>query len=92
MGNLRERSPPCPHWVESRHLEYMIAGLAQPSVLNIERTGYFRKRQNSGFLNNGAPGRIRTCDPKLRRLVLYPTELRARARSVLAALRAMKNH
>jgi putative ABC transport system permease protein len=27
----------------------------------------------------GAPGRIRTCDPKLRRLVLYPTELRARA-------------
>ena len=27
----------------------------------------------------GAPGRIRTCDPKLRRLVLYPTELRAPA-------------
>ena len=27
---------------------------------------------------NGAPGRIRTCDPKLRRLVLCPTELRAR--------------
>jgi hypothetical protein len=26
---------------------------------------------------DGAPGRIRTCDPKLRRLVLYPTELRA---------------
>jgi hypothetical protein len=26
----------------------------------------------------GAPGRIRTCDLKLRRLVLYPTELRAR--------------
>ena len=26
----------------------------------------------------GAPGRNRTCDPKLRRLVLYPAELRAR--------------
>jgi hypothetical protein len=26
---------------------------------------------------NGAPGRARTCDPELRRLVLYPTELRA---------------
>ena len=26
----------------------------------------------------GAPGRNRTCDPKLRRLVLYPTELRTR--------------
>ena len=27
----------------------------------------------------GAPGRIRTCDPRLRRPMLYPTELRARA-------------
>lgn len=26
----------------------------------------------------GAPGRTRTCDPRLRRPVLYPTELRAR--------------
>src|SRR5204863_5613981 len=26
----------------------------------------------------GAPGRTRTCGPELRRLVLYPTELRAR--------------
>ena len=31
----------------------------------------------SDILKDGAPGRIRTCDPKLRRLVLYPTELRA---------------
>ena len=30
------------------------------------------------FIPHGAPGRIRTCGPKLRRLVLYPTELRAR--------------
>src|SRR5213593_2067005 len=29
----------------------------------------------------GAPGRDRTCDNQLRRLVLYPTELRARADS-----------
>jgi hypothetical protein len=29
-----------------------------------------------GFI--GAPYRIRTCDPQLRRLLLYPTELRAR--------------
>src|SRR5688500_13590623 len=27
----------------------------------------------------GAPGRTRTCGPRLRRPVLYPTELRARA-------------
>jgi hypothetical protein len=31
----------------------------------------------------GAPGRIRTCDPKLRRLVLCPTELRARDRPLI---------
>ena len=29
----------------------------------------------------GAPGRIRTCDPRLRRPMLYPAELRARSRS-----------
>ena len=27
----------------------------------------------------GAPDRIRTCDPQIRNLVLYPTELRALA-------------
>jgi hypothetical protein len=26
---------------------------------------------------HGAPGRIRTCDPRIRNPVLYPTELRA---------------
>ena len=34
----------------------------------------------------GAPDRIRTCDPKLRRLVLYPTELRARAKGAIARI------
>ena len=29
------------------------------------------------FLNNGAPERIRTSDPQIRSLVLYPAELRA---------------
>ena len=28
--------------------------------------------------DNGAPGTTRTCDPQLRKLMLYPTELRAR--------------
>gem|GEM_PF-1907746 len=31
--------------------------------------------------NNGAPGRTRTCDPRLRRPMLYPAELRALDRS-----------
>jgi hypothetical protein len=34
------------------------------------------------FLLNGAPGGIRTHDPCLRRAVLYPAELRARAEIV----------
>jgi hypothetical protein len=31
-------------------------------------------------MSSGAPGRIRTSDPQVRSLVLYPTELRARAK------------
>src|SRR5262245_14489106 len=30
------------------------------------------------ILSGGVPGRIRTCDPQLRRLMLYPAELRGR--------------
>ena len=33
----------------------------------------------------GVPGRIRTCDPQLRRLLLYPTELRGRRATRAAA-------
>ena len=29
--------------------------------------------------SSGAPGRDRTCDPRLRRPMLYPTELQARS-------------
>ena len=36
---------------------------------------------------HGAPGRIRTCDPKLRRLVLYPSELRARGAAIARIVR-----
>ena len=34
---------------------------------------------------NGAPDRIRTCDPRLRRAVLYPAELRVRKRGMIPA-------
>src|SRR5688572_3464123 len=36
-----------------------------------------RRRRNEGE-SNGAPGRSRTCDPRFRKPVLYPAELRAR--------------
>ena len=31
-----------------------------------------------GLFENGAPGTIRTSDPQIRSLMLYPAELRAR--------------
>ena len=38
---------------------------------------------------SGAPGRIRTCYPRLRRPMLYPNELRALCRTALLACRAI---
>jgi hypothetical protein len=45
------------------HLGLFCAWLVKPSLQN---------------KSDGAPGTIRTCDPMLRRHVLYPAELRAR--------------
>src|SRR5947208_10416680 len=44
------------------------AASVQPSVTPVSH----------GPSESGAPGRTRTCDPRLRRPVLYPPELRAR--------------
>ena len=41
---------------------------------------------------NGAPDRIRTCDPQIRNLVLYPTELRALARGRILPKNVTKTH
>ena len=40
--------------------------------VRLERPGTLRRK-------NGAPGTIRTSDPQIRSLMLYPAELRARA-------------
>ena len=45
----------------------------------------WRARRNSGESRIGAPGRIRTADHLVRSQVLYPAELRARGRRILAA-------
>jgi integrase len=39
--------------------------------------------------DSGTPGRTRTCDPRLRRPLLYPTELRARTAVLASPLRAV---
>ncbi len=44
-------------------------------------SGKKKANREVGFFIYGAPGRIRTSDPQVRSLVLYPTELRARGRS-----------
>jgi hypothetical protein len=41
-------------------------------------------------LCNGLPDRNRTCDPQLRRLLLYPTELRADAQTQKALMGLFK--
>src|SRR3972149_1587894 len=38
---------------------------------------FFFGAESANCLGSGAPGRTRTCDPRLRRPVLYPPELRA---------------
>ena len=42
------------------------------------------KRPQKGPFGFGAPGKIRTCGPQIRNLVLYPTELRALRWLILA--------
>src|SRR3954467_9113641 len=49
-------------WSSSRRV---VDALASRNAIDVRRI-------------SGAPGRTRTCDPRLRRPVLYPTELRAR--------------
>ena len=48
-----------------------------------ERVGEFEGRSPSS--KNGAPAATRTRDPRLRRPVLYPTELRAHANILTSA-------
>ena len=42
-----------------------------------------KKGAEAPCLIDGAPGRIRTSDPQVRSLVLYPTELRARRSEIM---------
>ena len=42
------------------------------------RLSHKKNLRSLGDFSYGDPGRIRTCDPQLRRLLLYPTELRDR--------------
>ena len=52
-------------------------GLEAGNREKTQQKGPFPCRKGPGEV--GTPGRIRTCDPRLRRPMLYPAELRARA-------------
>jgi integrase len=58
------------------------AGLT--AVLTATR-GKGEAKQDESLMISSTPGRTRTCDPRLRRPLLYPTELRARAPRSLAS-------
>ena len=55
-----------------------MGGQRSPTALQEVRSG-----------GNGAPGGIRTHDPEIRNLVLYPAELRARVGCYIARLTAV---
>jgi hypothetical protein len=58
------------------------SALAQPSPSSSQRRPNRRLQLLPHLLRtDGAPGRARTCDPRLRRPVLYPAELRAHVSS-----------
>src|SRR6185436_13967631 len=77
---MRQHSPR-----HQRRCEYM-SGLGIPEKSAYKSVGdssRFGKDKCLKTLNFGAPGRIRTHDPQIRSLVLYPAEL-----PVLASLRS----
>ena len=57
---------------------------ARPAVLRRQKSK--KPTRRLAFLG-GAPGRIRTSDPQVRSLVLYPTELRAQKRNYAVSTR-----
>ena len=59
----------------------------EPAILTCQDFRSFSSCLRGHF--GGAPGRTRTCDPRLRRPVLYPAELRAHVReSILLTYQA----
>jgi hypothetical protein len=62
---------------------YIRSGSNQPYVqirlqnayINPEAAGVEFRENEAALLAIGLPNRNRTCDPQLRRLMLYPTEL-----------------
>ena len=50
---------------------------ATSTIMELRDLLWFKSAFLHFKLQSGAPGRIRTCDPRLRRPLLYPAELRA---------------
>jgi hypothetical protein len=68
-GRPKGRSPP-------------LRGVVEPLILcrGFDRLANPCRETIDNFFENGAPGGIRTHDPRLRRPILYPAELRAQRR------------
>ena len=68
---------------QSTNTRRPLRGLARPAGLGLREPKAKQTQDRGGRAHlakrGGAPGRARTCDPRLRRPVLYPAELRARS-------------
>src|ERR1039458_4489472 len=68
--------------IDDREFARMWRELARPVTFSIcVRYEFSLNRKSANFLGNGAPGRTRTCDPRLRRAVVL-----LRSRFVLSDL------
>ncbi len=62
-------------------LDRAVPGVKQSVKQIAKRRGTSGGQRGLSGSESGVPGRIRTCDPLLRRQPLYPAELQGRARS-----------
>ena len=73
-GTRQSLSPTSfPRWLDFRKVYHgsVSLGTTQASLVEI----VLSELRNFSKNKNGTPDRIRTCDPRLRRPLLYPTEL-----------------
>ena len=60
-----------------RHEDFQSSALPTELPRLTKSSSTMPKNQQKSIQKTGAPYKIRTCDPRLRRPVLYPNELRA---------------
>src|SRR6059058_5620610 len=68
----------CRRYAESRTVQLIVIAARRNGCAACGRNERMREIGVDRVFENGAPGTIRTSDPQIRSLMLYPAELRAR--------------